>query len=251
MRPLTAILFGDPGNGKSTLALSGPGPRLIIDAEAGAQHAHRVIDGEVELAKMIRWNPIDPIPTECEDTCVVSVLDFDDLAPVSQQLRTVKHPFRTISVDSVTVLQERLHKNMRQSKKVKAFKGQDWTESKNEFMDFVREIRDLSVHPTNPIPVIVFTALAQGRKNEIGVEVQWPNIEGGAHKNFPGSVDVCGFVRIFTDEDTGEEVQIMLIHGNPKIIAKTRSPLVRKVWGSQIENPNLEAIWKSIQEEQV
>jgi len=250
MTPLTMIIHGDPGNGKSTLANSGPAPRLIIDAESGAHHAHRVVDGQIELANIIRWDPMQPIPKQCADTCIVSITRFDQLAPVLQQLQTEDHPFKTIIVDSITEMQQRLHAKIRKDNSISQMRKQDWGTSKTDLTTFVRDIRDLSVHPTHPVPVIVFVALSMTREDENGRPVKWPNLEGGASANFPGSVDISGFVRIATDED-GVEQQGLLLHGNPAIIAKTRSPKVRMIWGSQVINPNLEQMFNSIQEEEV
>lgn len=239
------IIHGEPGSGKSTLALSGPAPRLIIDAESGAHHAHRVIKGEIELAKTQIWRPTDPIPTEVEDTCIVSVTDYSQLDPVFDQLNHSPHPFKTIIVDSITEIQQYLHERIRKDNGSEQFQQRDWGTSKTRLTTFVRNIRDLSVHETNPVPVTIFIALTADRDGK-----KWPNLEGGAVKNFPGSVDVVGYVSIAADED-GEEHQGLRLHGRPDIIAKTRSPLVRMQWGSVVVDPNLTEIFESIQEEKI
>lgn len=245
MIPLTVILHGDPGSGKSTLALSGPGPRLVIDAEAGAHHAHRVVNGKIELAKLVRWNPLEALPSDIEDTCVVSITNYAQLETILDVLQSGRHPFKTVIMDSITEVQQRLHDGIRTEKGREQFQQADWGTSRTRLTTMVREFRDLSIHPDNPVSMVIFVALTT-EKGDQGKLVKWPNLQGGASKDFPGSVDVVGYVSMGFDEE-GEEAQGLLLAQRPDIIAKTRSPLVRMNWGSVITNANLEEIHTSIQ----
>jgi len=79
LRSLTLLVHGGPGAGKSWLANSAPGPRLLFDAEGRAQHLKKMPERTPQ--RLARWNPRDAIPAESSDpdvTTVVSVRAWGD-----------------------------------------------------------------------------------------------------------------------------------------------------------------------------
>lgn len=86
---IKAVLYGPPGVGKTTLALSFPTP-YFYDAEGGAKGPQYR-----ELLKKSGGGYMGP-----ED----GTLSFDTLIDQMQALATEKHPYKTLIVDSLTKL---------------------------------------------------------------------------------------------------------------------------------------------------
>lgn len=243
--PLTLILYGEPGTGKSALACSAPGPRLIIDAESAGHYAHRVNDGNTDYADIHRWIPGDPIPQHVEDVCVITIDSWREIGPIQEALMTGEHPFRSVIIDSVTELQQRLFGSIGKEKHREVMQRDDWGLARTRFGNFLRAIRDMAAKDmNNPIVCSVFVALSK----EIDGRVR-PNLQGSVKDDFPGMVDMIGFVRLLWDEELDRESQFLArtSTATENAVAKTRPPYLRHL-PPLMQDPNLEDIWTSIQE---
>ena len=49
-RALSVLVYGDSKSGKTTLAMTAPEPRLLLDVEAASRFVQ---------AKKVHWNPLD------------------------------------------------------------------------------------------------------------------------------------------------------------------------------------------------
>src|SRR5690606_30236207 len=154
-RALSVLLYGESGSGKSTYATTGPAPRLIIDLESSARFL-------VHLNKRT-WDPHTEEPPVYDgtwDTAVVNAHTFEDVQKAYDWLKSGRHPFKTVVVDSFSELQVRAQEaiNGRNSMKM-----QMWGEllSKMGFMG--RDLRDLTTHKTNPLEAVVIITTMQIR----------------------------------------------------------------------------------------
>jgi hypothetical protein len=180
--------------GKSTLAGTAPPPRLIMDAEA----SYRFMPG-----KKIFWDPTrEPIPipgqgrTEPElgkpvytypwDTCVVIVREYALMRGAVDALRFYLHPFRSFIIDSISEIQDNCKENL--TGRNGQMDRDKWGALLADMLLLCRDLRDLTVHPTNPLQTVVLTAqtyLSGGK---------WrPYVQGQLVTKLPYFYDVIGY----------------------------------------------------------
>jgi len=154
---MSMIIFGSPKAGKSTLLTSAPAPRLLIDVEKSS----RFIEG----IKPIYWNPKDPLPEYNPnddvfgsdwDTCIVRLTKWQQWEQVWGQIENGKHPFRSTLLDSISELQTVLIDGIAGESQLTQ---QQWGTVLRKLTSMLRDMRDLTEHPVNPVEVVAATAL--------------------------------------------------------------------------------------------
>ena len=80
-RSLTVMVYGESKVGKSSLAVTAPYPRLMLDVEGG----HRFLPIIVKYWDPLREEP--PIADGTWDTVVVTVRDYDTVLKTYQLLQ--------------------------------------------------------------------------------------------------------------------------------------------------------------------
>ena len=143
MTSLIAIVHAEPKAGKSTLVGTMPAPRLVLDAENG----FRFVRGQ----RVVKWNPMKDAPPEPGDwnCCVVEVRDFATLTRAFDWLNSGKHCFKSVALDSLTEIQKRCKDAIRGTDDV--MNERQWGQLLIRMDKLVRDYRDLTMHPTNPI----------------------------------------------------------------------------------------------------
>lgn len=150
MRSLTMVVHGEAGVGKSWLADSAPGPRLILDVEGGSRFTP---------SRKVVWDPRLPIPElGPDDTAVVMVHDLEVVQRAFQWLVQGQHPFRSVIVDSLTETQKRAVDAISGAQQMKL---QDYGSLLRKVEALVRAFRDLTMNPTRPVEVVVFVCGTQ------------------------------------------------------------------------------------------
>lgn len=236
-RRLTALVYGEPGTGKSWLFNSAPGPRLLFDAEGRADY---LPDLEADPSgrtpqKVVYWNPRDPVPAESEDPSIVTVIDvqsFDDIALGYRWLESGKHPFKSIGLDSITEIQQRLIDKVAGDGPVQL---QHWNSVLRELEKQVRAFRDLRKHPTNPPWAFVTLAGKRDKDDNLG-----PMLQGQLADKIAHHFDVVGFMEKRTNATTGEKERTLLIDGYREgVQAKDNTHVLSLNYGDTIINPNI------------
>jgi len=184
---LTALLYGASKAGKSTASVTTVEPRLYFDVEAASRFLP---------IKRIVWDPAQP-PPEYDgswDTAVVQTRSWGDVKKAYQWLASGKHPFRSIIIDSITELQNRfLEQEAGRTQPTMQIYGAAY----REVGGLVRDIRDLTVHPSNPITQVVMVAMAKE-----GQDGRWhPWLVGQLATVLPYLLDVTGYLYIDTVAD--------------------------------------------------
>lgn len=151
-RSLTMLIYGDSKVGKSTFAVTAPYPRLMLDVEGG----HRFLPIVVKYWDPLRENP--PVADGTWDTCVVQVRDYDTVLKAYQWLRLGSHQFASLIIDSVSELQVKCMENLAGTEQMKM---QQWGELLRHMGALLRDLRDLTSHPTKPLEAVVLTAMAR------------------------------------------------------------------------------------------
>lgn len=182
-RSLTMMVYGGSKVGKSTFAATAPGPRLMLDVEGG----HRFLPIRVRY-----WNPLSEVPPENDgtwDTCVVLVNDYDTVLKAYQWLQMGQHPFRSLIIDSISELQVKLFDKLAGNEQMKMAQ---WGEVLRQMGSLLRDLRDLTMHPTTPLEAIVLTAMAKADKDG-----QFhPYLQGQLAVQAPYFYDILGAITI-------------------------------------------------------
>jgi hypothetical protein len=151
-RSLTVMVYGESKVGKSSLAVTAPYPRLMLDVEGG----HRFLPIIVKYWDPLREEP--PVADGTWDTCVVTVRDYDTVLKTYQWLQLGKHQFKSLIIDSVSELQVKCLENIAG---VNQMTQQQWGELLRHMGGLLRDLRDLTMHATNPLEAVVLTAMAR------------------------------------------------------------------------------------------
>lgn len=227
MKALSIVIHGESGVGKSWLADTAPGPRLILDAEGGSRFTP-------SQPKVI-WDPLtaEP-PTEGIETVITFVRDFDTMTRVFQWLNSGKHNFTSVILDSLSEIQKRC---------LDAISGinqptqQDWGALLRQMEALVRQYRDLTTHPVKPVEVVAF--LATTSLDE--VQERRPNLQGRLRLTLPAFVDVVGYMYAQPGEN-GHLQRVLLTQPYPGFVAKDRTDRL----GDSIQDPNIERMLEAI-----
>jgi hypothetical protein len=185
-KSLTLLVFGPSKSGKTTLAVTAPAPRLVLDVEHGVKF--------VPGLDIIGWDPVREAPPEegAEggwDTCLVSVRDYNTVGKTYQWLQSGKHPFNSVIIDSVSELQAKV---VEQISGRDAVKMQQWGEIFRHMGGLMRDLRDLTAHPVKPLSSVVMTAMS--RTTAEGQAV--PYLQGQAGVIAPYLSDITGYLAL-------------------------------------------------------
>jgi hypothetical protein len=182
-RSLSALIYGPSKVGKSTLAITSPYPRLMLDVEASARFLP--IQGKV-------WDPMreePPVADGTWDTCVVPTLDYNTVLKVYQWLQLGRHQFKSLVIDSISELQVKLIDQVAGSDQLKM---QHWGELLRSLGSLLRDLRDLTMHPTNPLEAVVLTSMQrEGQDGRFK-----PYLQGQIQVVAPYLFDILGYLRI-------------------------------------------------------
>ena len=182
-RSLTIMVYGESKVGKSTFAVTAPYPRLMLDVEGG----HRFLPVNVKYWDPIREEP--PVADGTWDTVVVQVRDYDVVMKAFQWLQSGKHQFKSLIIDSISELQVKCMDNIAGTEQMKM---QQWGELLRHMGALLRDLRDLTMHPTQPLEAVVLTAMA--RKGQDGV--YRPYLQGQLAIQAPYFYDILGAITV-------------------------------------------------------
>lgn len=183
MRSLTMMVYGESKVGKSTFAVTAPYPRLMLDVEGG----HRFLPINVKY-----WDPLREAPPVADgtwDTCVVLVNEYDTVLKAYEYLRLGNHQFKSLIIDSISELQDKLFVKLAGNEQIKM---QQWGEVLRRMGGLLRDLRDLTMHPTAPLEAIVLTAMA--RKDTDGR--YRPYLQGQLAVQAPYFYDILGAITV-------------------------------------------------------
>lgn len=183
---LNAIIFGPQKKGKSWLGDTTPAPRLVLDAEGGSLFTP---------SRKVEWNTTQepPVADGTWDTAIVRVLSYRNVQQAFQWLNSGKHPFRSVVIDSVSEVQQRCVDDIAG---INQMQQQDWGTLLRTVSALVRQFRDLTAHPLNPLDQVIFVAMSNHKDGLIR-----PHVQGQLLTTFPYYVDLCAYLDMVTAED--------------------------------------------------
>jgi len=184
-RSLTVMVYGESKVGKSTFAVTAPYPRLMLDVEGG----HRFLPIVVKYWDPLREEP--PIADGSWDTVVVTVRDYDTVIKTYQWLQLGRHHFKSLIIDSISELQVKCMDSIAGTEQMKM---QQWGELLRHMGGLLRDLRDLTMHPTNPLEAVVLTAMS--RTSQDGRHR--PYLQGQLAIQAPYFYDILGALTVET-----------------------------------------------------
>jgi len=188
-RSLSILVHADTKVGKSTFANTAPAPRLLLDAEA----AHRFLPGIKVFWDPMRDNP--PVYDGTWETCVVIIRDYSVMIRVMQWLQSGQHPFESLVIDSISEVQKKLKDQITLGSG--EMDQRKWGEILTHMEALIRQLRDLTEHPTTPLTAVVITAMTEQRDGK------WrPYVQGQLRTTLPYFIDVVGYLFVQTQPST-------------------------------------------------
>lgn len=188
------LLMGESKAGKSLLGVSGQGPRLLLDVESSWRFLP---------VRPFIWDPKTPPPAKnlAEwDTAIVPVKHWDDARRALDQIHSKPHPFKSVSLDSVSELQ---YRNIEKIAGPGQVQLQMWGTTLREVGAFCRQLRDMTEHPNFPLETVVVTSMAKE------VEGVWkPYLQGQMQSVIPYLFDIIGFLEKTRKNVGGQWVEI-------------------------------------------
>lgn len=231
-RALSILVHAESKVGKTTWGLTGPYPRLLLDVEAASRF--------VPNAK-IYWDPMTEAPPEADgtwDTCVVRVSDYDVVLKAYEWLKSGKHPFNTVILDSISELQSKVQESVAGRKKMQT---QDWGELLAKLAYFCRDMRDLTTNKVKPLEAVVIIAMSRTVDGVVK-----PYLQGQIASLVPYWYDLTAYLYVEQVQDpaTGEwrTIRRLLTDKNPNFEAGNRIPGLPMI----IDNPNIENILDNV-----
>lgn len=226
------LVHGLSGAGKTTLAATAPKPLLLLDVEM----ASRFVRG-----RKIKWNPLTDAPPVADgtwDICVVSVDKFEKADKAYEYLKSRRHPFKSVVVDSISELQAKAVEKIKGRQQLQT---QDWGKLLSQMAFFCRDLRDLTGDDDNIIEAVIITAMSKDYDG-----ILKPYLQGQIAAQIPYWLDITAYMYVTQNQDqtTGviTDTRNLLIGNHPNYEAKSRVPGLPPV----IENPDVTALLDGI-----
>lgn len=221
-RSLTLVVHGESGAGKSWLADTAPAPRLVFDVEGGARFTQ---------SKKVAWDPRNPPPEPDDswDTAVVTTTDLDEIRRAYQWFVEGKHSFKSVVLDSLTEAQKRSVDKLAGTGQLTM---QHYGVLLREGDALVRSFRDLTMHPTNPVDVVVFVCGSREKGQEH--PVVRPAMLGQMAEQIGYVVDVMMYLQMDVDAEGKLMTRAQFVQLD-NIAAKDRTGRL----GVRMDNPSI------------
>lgn len=192
-KTLTALVHGAAKVGKSTFGASTPAPRLIMDVELGSNFLP--VNAHVMTNLRDPW----PKPDGTWDTVIAEVMTWDDADYLLQKLQRGQHPFKSVTLDSLAALQQRLIFKVTGTD---APDRQDWGEILRLLQNWCEQLRDMTRHKLYPLDAVCVLCPTVGKEIEGANGKTFthygPHLRGQLSTNSPYIFDITGY--LYTDQ---------------------------------------------------
>jgi hypothetical protein len=229
---LTILVHGPAGAGKTTFGSTAPKPILLMDAERAA----RFID-----LRRVYWDPMreePPVYDGTWDMCVVKTNVWDKAQKALEYLRSGRHPFKSVMIDSISEMQIKAQEAINGRNQMQT---QHWGKLLQNMGAFLRDLRDLLEEDDgSPLQIVVLISTSKDYDGTFK-----PYLQGSIASQVPYIFDIVGYLYVNqVTSNTGEvsEHRYLFTGNHPAYEAKSR------VGGlpPTIEDPHLEGLFNGI-----
>jgi len=158
---------------------------------------------------------------------------------VYRRIDQEEHQFKSLIIDSISELQIRLRESIAGRGQMQM---QQWGELLTEFAGLLRDLRDLTMHPTCPLEALVMTAMTEDKNGFFQ-----PYLQGSVRTQAPYLYDVIGYLfvdqEIVDNEDKPREVRKLLTRKHQQFEAGER---VQSKLDEFVRSPNIEEMLNTI-----
>jgi len=225
---LSIIGHGRAGSGKTTLGLTGPTPTLFLDVETASRF--------IPKRDKIEWDPMKDAPPVYDGTwkfCVVKVTNWSIATKVMEYLRSDKHVFKTVVIDSISEILVKAKENIRPSA---GFRIQDWGTLSQNLGGMLRELRDITARSSSSIEVLYLISTSKDTQINVGtkdkedfITYYRPHLEGSIQSQAPYLFDMVVFIDLASSQDPANpfntiKEQTIYTETTPFFLAKSRPP---------------------------
>lgn len=235
-RSLSILVHGKSKAGKSMIGVSGATPRLLMDVESAAH---------LLPINAVYWDPKTPPPEPdgTWDTAVVNINEWKDATDTIKALQSRPHPFKSLSLDSISELQNKCIESIAGLNQVKL---QDWGTALRLMRSLCNEVRDLTKHPERPFASVVVTSMAKFNDDS----KEWePYLQGQMKSVLPYLFDVNAFLIKKEVNRGGAWVTVRELYTEPSMNAGVNFTAGSRISG-RVPNPlELDVITGSTLEE--
>lgn len=238
--PLNMLIIGPPKSGKTHTSATTPAPRLLIDLEGRSQYTP-------EGQKAIFWNGEDDPMTLGKSESRTYILQTTDMAKLDvaiQWLRTGKHPFKSVSLDSVMELRYLVIQVLKPG--VIDIPRHDWGPINKTFENILRDLRNLT-SGAGPCKCVLFIS---GAEIELESGHIKPIVKGEVGKLLPYWMDVVGYQETITAKGGGTPWRELHIGQRPQNDLETgdgTNRIITKL-GSPIRDATIQSLYDALQE---
>lgn len=193
---LSLMVHGPQKAGKSSIADTGPEPVLALDVETASfwtPSAKIFWDPRRETVPSWPYDQRALQPDGYWHTCVVTIHSYQELYDLLAFLQRGQHPFNSVSMDSVTEIQQRVMFSLAGTKKLER---DHWGSLLRHVNALIRGYRDLITHPTRPVWSVTYICgthfdRQQGRYR--------PLVQGQSQDYLPYVPDLLGWLEAAPD----------------------------------------------------
>lgn len=243
-RHVLGVIHGPYGHGKTTLANTMPGPRLVADVEGGSYD----LPCNIILWSDFRADPTVltglPVAEQRKTSVVADVTDYESYREIMDYILGTDHPFQTFIIDSLTQLQKKIKAAIRGELEL----GENFQRASYDVWDQLLTFMDADIdaladarRPTHRKP---FSTIIVAASN-VEETPRRPILQGALRKFLPALPDFVGYLHTERGADprTGEMVKYRVLDLEPDDIApaevKCRLRVIAEKHGAAINNPNL------------
>lgn len=231
-RGLSILVHGAAGAGKSTYGVTGPTPRLMMDAENSSRFV---------MQRKVTWNPLEQAPPVNDgtwDLCVVKIKNIDVANKTIEWLRSGNHPFRSVSIDSISEIQVKAQEDINGRNQMQT---QHWGRLLQNMGGILRDLRDLVGTEESTIEAMILISTSKDYDGTLK-----PYLQGQIATQVPYLFDITGYLYVdqVANQETGviEEKRFLFTGMNPAFEAKSRVPNLPPT----IQDPNISVMLDNI-----
>lgn len=238
--PLRYLLMGPPKSGKTWQSSTTPPPRLMIDLEGRARYTPSGKDA-------IFWDgEEDPMKLEKSKsrTYILETGEIPVLDTARQWLRTGKHPFKSISVDSIMEWKFILERYMYPG--VMDLDPKTKGVINKHFEDALRDIRDLAQAPQSPVRCIMFITGASVDPFQGHIK---PIMQGRVGEAVPYWMDLVGYQETITQKNSKlvfRELHLAQRPSNDLEVGDGTNKIISSL-GTPIKDATVELLYETLQ----